>query len=162
MNGRIFIEEVEYGETEGGLACGPVSGPTVVSIRYRKDGKSIWFHNVDVEGIPNMMVTDDDIHEKLLDDKYVDDNIDHLNSIMLDQFEGIELGEYPDIIWGIDKNPDNPAAPFLKYVVCISRDYYKGPDHYIEIGKGRYADEIDLPFFDEMKKDEEDEEDCCM
>ena len=147
-DGRIQILEVKYGMSKGGMACSPVDGSPVFSVRYRTNGKSRWLHNCVVDGIPNFFITDEDLHDKLLDDNYVDKNIDYINSLYADEFEGICLDEYDCMVDDISDDPDNPAVPFIRFLLRLYNSYREEINRMIEENIGLYADELDLPPFD--------------
>lgn len=69
---RYFIETAKCEITAGGMACGSIPGHVVTSIKYKDDDGSKWLSLVEVEGIPNVFLTDKDIYEDLLKDDYND------------------------------------------------------------------------------------------
>ena len=118
---RYFIEEIKCGESEGGVACGPVSGSFNVSIRYSVDGESMWLSNADVGGIPNFFLTDEDVFQKLCDDDMSEEFNDYMNAHYAGDFEGLDLGEYWDVFNSFSENPENPAVPLVRLLVTLSR-----------------------------------------
>lgn len=64
---RYLIEEVFYGESEGGMACGPVEGTFIAAVRYKEDGVEKWLTNAEVTGIPNFYVTEEKIADRMCD-----------------------------------------------------------------------------------------------
>ena len=108
---RYFIEEAKCGLTDGGFACGPISGNPVVTIKFKDDDETKWLSLVEVEGIPNCFLTYEDIHEKLLLEDFDDEFTDYLDQHSVGDFNGISFGEYTDIYYSISQNPENPAIP---------------------------------------------------
>ena len=78
------------------------------------------------------------------------------------EFEGITLGEYYDIFDSIYKNPDNPAVPFLRYVIALTRCDLKDVKKLVKLAVGKYMDEIKVPISDEEEDYilENQDEDC--
>ena len=149
---RYFIEEIKCGESEGGVACGPVSGSFNVSIKYSVDGVSKWLSNADVGGIPNFFLTEEDVFQKLCDDDMSEEFNNYMNAHYAGDFEGLDLGEYWDVYNSFSENPDNPAVPLVRLLVTLSRCHREEEAELIELATGKYIDEIDVP----MSEDEED------
>lgn len=154
---RIYIEDIKFGKTADGIACGPVAGCPVLSVKYRFKNDSRWLSCVNVEGIPNFFGSVNDMHDKLMDDDYVDDHIDEFNSMNVSVFEGIDLGEFGDILFSISKNKDNPAVPFIRLFLAVLTEY-SIRDELIKNSKGKYADELSIPRL-EIEDDYEAEDD---
>lgn len=52
------IGEIRYGETDGGMACGPVGGNPIAEAQFTaKDGEAFHVSLVDVDGIPVFLKT---------------------------------------------------------------------------------------------------------
>ena len=147
-NGRIQILAVKYGMSDSGVACGPMDPCPLYSVKYRMDGKEGWLHNYVVTGVPNYFITEEDIHEKLLDDDYVDANIDYLNSIMIQDFAGLRLCDFESMVDCIEDNQNNPAVPFIRFLLRIYNTVWEEIDALIESAVGKYADEVPLPPYD--------------
>ena len=147
-DGRIKILDVKCGSTEGGIACGPISGEPVYSVRYEINGVKKWIHNAEVEGIPNFFISDEDLHDKFLDDDYINKNIDYINSLNATEFEGLCLDEYESMIHDISENLDNPAVPFVRFLLRLYCSDSDGINQLIQDCQDKYADELPLPPFD--------------
>ena len=108
---RYFIEEAKCGITKGGMACGPVSGHVVVTIKFKDDARDQWLSLVEVEGIPNVYLLDKDIHKALVAEDFDDEFIEYLDAHFIDEFEGITFDDsYFTTLADIAENPDNPAG----------------------------------------------------
>ena len=77
---RFFIEDAKCDISAGGFACGPVFGNPVVTIKFKDDDETKWLSLVEVEGIPNCFLTDEDIHEKLVTEDFDDEFTDYLEA----------------------------------------------------------------------------------
>lgn len=55
---RYFIETVKCDVMTGGIACGPIGGEVVASVRFNDGSASQWISLVEVDGIPNLYLTD--------------------------------------------------------------------------------------------------------
>ena len=66
----------------------------VTSIKFNDGDKDKWFNLVEIEGMPSVYITEEDIFEKLLYAKD-DDNkfIDLLNKSYVNKFEGVPIAE---------------------------------------------------------------------
>ena len=53
---RYVIENASCGITEGGVACGPVFGSVVATIKIKND-KTQYLSLVEVQGFPNFYLT---------------------------------------------------------------------------------------------------------
>ena len=49
--GKYYIDEVKCGLSEGGIACGPVSGNVVVSVNVKEGDKAFWISNIEVNRV---------------------------------------------------------------------------------------------------------------
>ena len=76
--------------------------------------------------------------------------------VRIDSFEGIDLncdgciGEYDNMYYRLydqifNSKRDNEAAQFLRFVIALITSGENEADELIELAKGRYIDEIDIP-----------------
>lgn len=143
----------------------------VVSIEYQKDGgDSGWLTVVKADdanlGIPSFFTDDEDRFEKYVD--HYDDSktfayygggtraYPDFEPVRIDSFEGIDLncdgciGEYDNMYYRLydqifNSKRDNEAAQFLRFVIALITSGENEADELIELAKGRYIDEIDIP-----------------
>ena len=158
---RYFIENAKCGITAGGMACGPIPGHVVTSIKYNDSKESKWLNLVEVDGIPNLFLTDDDIYEDLIRDDYENDAFyENLNEHAIDEFNGITFDDdYYGTFASIADNPDNPAAPLIRYLIALVRCRMEDTESVIQLGTNKYADELDIPASDVEQDYLEDNED---
>ncbi len=142
--GKYFIEEVKCGCSNGGMACGPVSGTVNVALKFTKDGVTKWLTNSEYGGIPNFYLTDESIFEKLIEDDLDDDFVDFMSRSFIDEFDGIKLGEYDEIEESLNENQENPAVDLIEYIVELTRCDDEDVDAYIEAATGKYANEVNV------------------
>ena len=147
---RFFIETAKCDVTTGGIACGPVGGEVVASVRFSDGSVTQWISLVEVDGIPNFYLTDKDIFEDLLDCDFEDQEFaDYLNDHFLDDFNGITFtGEYEDIFISLSEDSDNPAVPLIRYLIALVRCEMDEVEELIDLATGRYVDELDIPISD--------------
>lgn len=147
---RYFIETVKCDVTTGGIACGPVGGEVVASVKFNDGSVSQWISLVEVEGIPNAFLTDKDIFDGLLSGDFEDQRFtDYLNNHYLNDLNGIKItGEYTDIFISLSEDLDNPAVPFIRYLIALVRCEMDDVEELIEMATGRYVDELDIPISD--------------
>ena len=161
---RYFIEEAKCGVTEGGMACGPVPGFVVVSIRFNEGEESRWLNLVDVDGIPNVFLTEKDVYDLLIDDSYDDPEFNtYINEHFITNFNGIEFDDsYSTTFESIADAPDNPAVPLVRYLITLTRCRMNEVEELTQMASGKYADELDIPqsdaeedFYEEYEEEEE-------
>ena len=168
---RYLIEEAKCGISNGGMACGPVPGSVVASVKVNDGSKVQWLTMSETDGILNVSLSENDIYDKLIEEKFDDDFLTFMEEHFIDDYEGIELGsDYSDILGSISDDPDNPAVPVLRYLIALIRCEMNDVDRLINMAVGHYADELDIPVSDVEEKnmkdkdsddgeDEDDEED---
>ncbi len=142
MNNRMFINCVKVGVTAGGMACGPACGKVIVSVEYKRNGAKKWFTIVEVEGVPNSYITEDDIFEKFFEDAYSEELTELLLNSYVKKFCGIDTTSYEAMQAAIEKNPNGIAESFLDYVVKVTRGNAEETERLIHAGEGKYGDEI--------------------
>ena len=152
-DGRIQIMQVKYGTYSYVMGCDCSEQTDLIySVKFRVNGKSRWLHNIFQLGIPNYLMSDDDIHENLLDNDFLFENSDYIDSLYVNEFQGLQLDEYESMVNDINENLDNPAVPFIRYLLRLYCTDSEGVYKLIEEGVGKYADEISLPPFDYEKE----------
>ncbi len=157
---RYLIEDTKCGVTAGGMACGPVPGDVVVTIKYNDGTESGWLNIVEVLGIPNYFLTEKDIYDDLMENDFDDEFTDYLEEHSISSFNGLDVGENSDVFCSISENPDNLAIPLIRYAIALVRCSMEELEELIEMGRGKYADELDVPASDleEEYKEENEEE----
>ncbi len=154
---KYFIEEARCDITNS------LFGNVVATIKFKEDDKTNWLSLVEVEGIPNCILTDKDMHEKFVrEDLFDDEFTEFINDHTISDFNGIFLGEYTDIFCSIADDPENPAVPLIRYLVALARCDTESEKSLIEMAEGKYVDELDIPISDleedylaELEEDEE-------
>lgn len=161
---RYFIETAKCGITNGGMACGPVSGNVVVTVQFKDDSKTQWISLVEVGGIPNVYLSDKDIHEDLVAEDFDNEEFNqYMEDHFISEFDGIEFdADYSTTFESIAEDPENPAVPLIRYLITLVRCDMDDVDDLIQMASGKYADELDIPASDVeedfMEDYEEDEE----
>ena len=146
MEKRFFVEQVKCGVTEGGIACGPVSGDVIVTIKYRKDdGPSQWLSNAECMGIANIYKNDFDPFEILMSG---DADNPKFGLGMTDEFEGISFNDYEDMFAAFGENEGNSAVALLRLLIAVTRGTEKETKTLIAMAEGKYIDEVDVPISD--------------
>ena len=157
MKSRFFVEQVKCGVTEGGMACGPVSGDVIVTIEYRKDdGPSQWLSNAECMGFATIYLNDFDPFDVLMSG---DVENPKYGLGMTSEFEGLEFGDYEDMFEACAQDKDNPAVPLLRYLVAVTRCSSDETKDLIALAEGKYIDEVEVPLSDIEKEYWEDQED---
>ncbi len=119
----------------------PAGGKVIVAVKYDDGNNQRWLYNVEVFGIPNFLVSADDIFDELIGD--IDDNTKKLvDETSISEFEGIMLGEYSEIQEEIEQQKDNPASLLIKYIVEVTLADADTTNRLIENTIGKYLDEV--------------------
>ena len=147
---RYFIEEAKCGITNGGMACGPVPGNVVVTIKYNDGEQTSWLSLIEVDGIPNLALTDKDVFEDLVEEDFDDEEFtEYLQEHMIFDFAGIEFDAHYDTTFAcMAEAPENPAIPLIRYLITLVRCPMKEVEGLIKMAAGKYADELDIPMSD--------------
>ncbi len=147
---KYLIEEAKCGVTDGGMACGPFPGTVVAAVKFRNGKKSKWLFLSEVDGIPCFTLTDKDIYDDLLkEDLENEEFMEYMNTHTIYELDGIELGcSYDELFESISENPENPGIPLIRYIIALTRCKMDELDPLIEMAKGKYADELDIPMSD--------------
>lgn len=145
---NYIIEEVKCGITEGGLACGPVDGNVIVSMKFNDGKETKWLNNVEVGGIPNFYLTDKDIFDDLLKDDFDDEEYTKmLDETFVSSFSDVILGEYEDIFESFEK-ADLNTVKLIRAIIWVTRCDMDELNSIIESLTGKSVDEIDVPITD--------------
>lgn len=162
---RYFIEEVKCGVTEGGMACGPVGGSVVTSIKFRENNEAPnWLNLVEVSGIPNAYISDKDVYDDLIKEDFDDKEFnDYMEDHFEADFEGIDLTDYAGAFECMYDDQDNPAVPLIRYLITLTRCSTDEVEGLIKLVTGKYIDEVEVPMSEDEEEwladQEEDEED---
>ena len=140
---NYLIKGIRYGITEGGMACGPVSGNVVASIEFQDDDKVRFLSMVEVFGIPEFYFSEENIYDELLEES--EDFIDKANSLIINEFNGIELEEYEDIMEELKKPYNEEDKALIKLLIAVVRLDYDEADKLIEESVGKYIKDINIP-----------------
>jgi hypothetical protein len=140
---NYLIKGIRYGITEGGMACGPVSGNVVASIEFQDDDKVSFLSMVEVFGIPEFYFSEEDIYDELLEES--EDFIDKANSLIINEFNGIELEEYEDIMEELKKPYNEEDKALIKLLIAVVRLDYDEADKLIKESVGKYIKDINIP-----------------
>lgn len=140
---NYLIKGIRYGITEGGMACGPVSGNVVASIEFQDDDKVSFLSMVEVFGVPEFYFSEEDIYDELLEES--EDFIDKANSLIINEFNGIELKEYEDIMEELKKPYNEEDIALIKLLIAVVRLDYDEADKLIEESVGKYIKDINIP-----------------
>ena len=76
--------------------------------------------------------------------------------INIGEFNGIELGEYGDIFASFADDPENPAIPLIRYMIALTRCPLDQVEDLLNMARGKYVNELDIPASD-VEEDFEEE-----
>ncbi len=144
------------------MACGPSFGDVVGTVQFKDDSKVQWLNILEVEGMPNLYLTDKDVYDGLIaDDPDNEEFIDYMCEHTLNEFDGIEFyGDYENVFDSIAEDPENPAIPLVRYLIALVRCEMADVEKLVQMASGKYADELAIPVSDvEEDEDRDDQED---
>ncbi len=146
---RYFIEEAKCGVAGGGMACGPFPGVVAVTIRFRSGKKTQWMNLVEVDGLPAFYLADRDLHEEIIRDEENEELREYMEHHFIESYNDLDLTEdYDNIFSGISEDPENPAVPLIRYAIALARCEMEEVSGLIEMARGHYADELEIPMSD--------------
>ena len=137
---RYYIKDVNCDVLSGG----PDPGIVCTSVKYSNGSVSKWLTNVEVDGLPNFYLTEDDIFDMIMADDDDEAFQDYKDEHFIEEFDGIKLGEYEDIVDFLMENEGNPAAALIKYVIAVTRSDMEITEELILSGVGKNADTLDI------------------
>lgn len=134
---RYYIESVKSGIGEGGMACGPVSGPVVAEAKIKTDlGEVFYLSLAEVMGIPNFYKTEKSIYDILVNED--DDAIEAI------QEKFVDTGDYNDIF----KKQDEEWYQLYRFLIFIVRVDWEEFEKYNDAKVDKYIDEMYIPASD--------------
>ena len=147
---RYFIEEAKCDITAGGMACGPMFGNVVASVKFREGDETQWLNMIEVAGTLEVALTEKDIFDDLVKEDFENEEFyEYLDEHCIGDLNGIVFGEgYRDIFESIEDDPQNPAVPLIKYIITLVRCDMEDTEGLLAMAKGKYADELDIPMSD--------------
>ena len=136
---RFFIEDIKCGLGEGGMACGPVSGPVVAEAKVKDDkGEVFYLSLAEVDGFPNFFQTEKSTYEMQVSQNMTDEDVSYLN----DNYISVD-GDYDNLFEMTEE--DEELLPLLKYLTYIVRADWDECKEFQEKTKGKYLDEFEIP-----------------
>ena len=133
---RYFIESVQCGIGEGGMACGPMFGPVLAEIKVRTDGdESFYLSLADVSDIPNFTKSPESTYESQLAADFSDEELERFHSYYLG------LGDYYDIFEAVE----DEYYPLYRSLIYLVKSDDESCRKFKEALEGRWIDEVDVP-----------------
>ena len=134
---RYLIKGVKCGESEGGIACGPVGGSIIAEAEINTDaGEEFFLSLVEACGFPNFLKTEKSEFDRLIAENPEDD--DFFNSCL------IRSSEYADIF----DDPEDEFFPIYKYLTYIVRTNRDEVEDFVNKTIGKYLDTVTIPATD--------------
>jgi hypothetical protein len=138
---RFLIEEVKCGVAN---SC-PMMGLVITSVRYNDGRFSRWLNLSELDGIPCFSITDSYVFEELIENDWSEEFTEEMHKSFIMDFQGVTLGEYDEIFESFyeEDNEHNPAVPFIRYVIAVTRCDFDEFESLRQMAIGHYADEIE-------------------
>ena len=93
-----------------------------IATEIKLSGKeNINMYLVEVDGNPVFYSTKKDIFDILIDNKYTDENVELLDKITINEYNGIDLSDYDTIIETIDNAKDEESKKLIRLLVAVTR-----------------------------------------
>ena len=125
---RYFIEDVNCGVTEGGMACGPVDGSVIAEVKVKTDANETFYISLaEVIGVPNFFKTDRSTFNEQMQDDLPEELVEYLNSHLMGFIDYVD-------IYG---NPDMEYRDLLRYISYIVRSSWEECKPFMEATKGK-------------------------
>ncbi|MDO4460748.1 MAG: hypothetical protein Q4C42_11845 [Clostridia bacterium] len=138
----FFIEDIRCGVGEGGMACGPVSGPVVAEAKIRDDNGDIFFMClVEVDGLPMFFKTEEGAYDYHMSEDPSPEEIEAMESRF------VAGGDYSEIF----DDTESEWYELFRYLIYVVRADWDECEAYQEETRGRYLNEIDIPESDVEK-----------
>ncbi len=139
-----LIEEIKCGITDGGFGCGPISGNVVTTIKYKDGNKSSYLSLIEISGIPEFHLSDNDIYDDLIKEEFTDEYQELLDNTYINEFNGIELGEYSELFNSLS-NAKELDAKLIRLIILITRCELSYLDNLINQYKHTYLSYLVIP-----------------
>ena len=161
---KLFVEDVKVGVSEGGMACGPVSGSVVAEVRLRDPEDSIvkYYSLAEVEGIPNFFETDESTYDRQIEEV---DDVEFWN--MLSEHAASDFCGYADFFENQEEMERNDPDSLLiwKYLIYMVRADWDEIEQMKTKSVGKCLGDFEIPvsdveqdYLDEIDEEESDEE----
>ena len=162
---KFLIEDIRIGVTEGGIACGPVSGNVVAEMKIRnpEENSVLYYGITEVDGIPNFIKSE----ESFYDFQIKDDPDDEAG---WQKVYDANVREYEDY-WDIYDNLADPEAEhsedvlIWKLLACFVRCPWEDVDGMKKACIGKFVEDIDIPvcdmeqeYLDDLEEIDEDDD----
>ncbi len=138
---KHLIEDIKVGVSDGGIACGPVSGSVVTEMTLRDTGdNSVMYYGItEVEGIENYLRSDESFYETQIKDDFDDTEA-------WDKVYAANIQDYDE---------DDPIWKLLYFFVRADWD---AVDEVKPKCIGKYLEDIEIPSVPEDEEDDDEEE----
>ena len=147
---RFYIEDARCGLSRGAQKP-PMPFAVCAAVDFREDdGESRLFFLNEFNGMPMFFISEEDFFDKILaEDGEV---IGKTGKLILQEFEGIRFGKMKYDFESLAENEGNPAAALIRYLIALVRSDRDKTAGLIEMAKGRYLDELEIPVSDLEQK----------
>lgn len=137
---RYFLKEIMRGSTHDGSVS-----DIFATVEYESDGEIKYLTCMEIGGNSVFYLSDKDIFHGIVEDDFSDKNDDiFLNSNILN-FDGIDLWCYENTFLSMKDNPNVSAVSLIRYLITLVSCRDSEIDGLINMAKGKYADELDVP-----------------
>ena len=162
---KFLIEDIRVGITEGGIACGPVSGNVVTEMKIRnpEEDSVLYYGLTEVEGIPVFIRSEESFYEFQMKDEPDD-------KAGWDKLNAATVSDYEDY-WDLYDNMADPEAEHREDVIVwkLLAYFVRCPGEEVDGMKkaciGKFVEDIDIPvcdmeqeYLDDLEEIDEDDD----
>ena len=121
MAKRYFIECAKCG-VQGQEEGSWMEAAVVTAVKYRVDEQEKWLVNLEVTGIPNFYIFNDDLFDVIIKNDPEDEEmlIKVYEKSAIDEFDGVRLGDYDEIEESLSESSGHGGDELIRYIVSLS------------------------------------------
>jgi len=112
-----LIKNAKYGYTKGGFACGPLIENVAAAVEYVENGKTMYLSVVDIIGLYDFYLSDNDIFDKLINENY-DEEVEKAS---IRSFKNINLEKIDEL----SNNDDDLLIIYLMLILRLDKNETK-------------------------------------
>ena len=118
------------------------------SIKFDDGNGEKWLSVSEVEGMGSFYISDQDIFNRLNNVGEYDEELQEILDFSPEDFDGVPLKEDYDAIFEYAQENNSDALQLVRYAILVTRCEEEDLQDIIELGEGKFIDEIEVPMSD--------------
>ena len=118
------------------------------SVKFDDGDAEKWLSVAEVEGMASFYISDEDIFDRLNNIGEYDEDLQDILDSSPEDYEGVPLKEDYDAIFEYAQENNSDALQLVRYAILVTRCDAEDLDDIIEMGEGKFIDEINVPMSD--------------